>query len=155
MILGKSLPFIAIVIGIFTATLRAQDAKSAPDKNIETIVGTWKIQRILSGNKEVAKNPTSGQWIEFKSEGTYVNHSTSLDSGSYRLDENQSILFLESSIHTNPDKNSPKEIGEWSIAFQDATMTLQRRDKKQHVDKMKYIYVRIADRTQADNTSNR
>jgi len=140
-----------ILVGIFTATLRAQDAKNTPDKIIESIVGTWKIQKILSGNKEVANNATSGQWIEFKSDGKYVNQSTSLDSGSYRLDENRSILYLESSVHAGPSKNSQKEIEEWSVAFQEDTMTLQRQSMKQHADKMKYVYIRLADGSSAVN----
>jgi len=145
MIRKMSIPVMLILMGIFTPTLRAQDAKAVPPTIIDQIVGTWKMQRILSGKKEVAKNPTSGHWIEFRSDGTYVNQSNSLDSGSYRTDENRSIVVLESSVVTQPSKNSPKEIGEWSVAFHDGTMTLQRQGDKQHSDKMKYIYIRIAD----------
>ncbi len=125
----------------------AQNASDSPDKVIDKIVGTWKIQRILSGNTEVAKNPTSGQWIEFRSDGKYVHQVTQPDSGSYRIDENRLVLFLESSLRKGNAENSPKQIDEWSLSFKDGTMTMRRPrpNKKQHRDNMTYVYVRIAD----------
>ena len=130
----------------------AQDSKKIPDKIIDRIVGTWKIQKILSGNKEVAKNPTSGQWIEFRSDGKYVNHSTSLDSGSYRIEENGSIVYLES-IKSDPSRNSEKLIEEWSVTFDKEAMIMQRKKtgKREHADKMKYFYARIGEETSAVN----
>ena len=151
MIHNKSLPTFLILMVIVISTLRAQDAKDTPSTIIDRIVGTWKVQKILSGNKEVAKNPTSGHWIEFRSDGTYVNQSTSLDSGLYRTDENRNILILESSIHARPTKDAPKEIGEWAVAFHEDTMSLQRQSDKQHADKMKYVYIKIEDGSRADS----
>src|ERR1041384_7107615 len=114
LLVGLSL---GVVFGV-----NAQNSKNLPPKKIGNIVGTWKISKITSGNNEVAKNPTSGQWIEFRSDGKYVNQALSIDSGSYRLDENNSTLFLESSIHSNDKKDSPKEIREWAVAMNNDTM---------------------------------
>jgi hypothetical protein len=139
-----------ILSGIGTS-LSAQNAEKTPEKMIDSVVGSWKIQKIVSGKTEVAKNPTSGQWIEFKSDGTYINHSASLDSGSYRTDENQAILYLESKVYDPGTKNSPEEIGEWTVTFQEGMMTLERNDNKPRANKTKYIYARIGDGSRAVN----
>ncbi|SHG40165.1 hypothetical protein SAMN04488109_0071 [Chryseolinea serpens] len=142
----------ALVFGmLFTTALLAQDAKTVPTKTIEAIRGSWKIAKIMSGTQEVARNPTSGQWIAFRSDGTYVNHGTALDSGSYRLNENQSSLYLESHVNPGKDKDSPKLITEYKITLQDDSMILQRKNEKpakgKHADKMQYYYVRIGEET--------
>ena len=130
------------VLAILATSAFAQE-KGAPDKKIETILGTWKVQKILSGKTEVAKNPTSGHWIEFRADGKYVNNAVSIDSGSYRLNENHSLLYLESQLHASA---TPK-IVEWTISLDDNTLTMQQKanksDKNSHADKMKYVYVRI------------
>jgi hypothetical protein len=151
MILKRIIPALMLLTGIGATSLFAQNANGAPDKIIDTIVGSWKIQKILSGKKEVAKNPTSGQWIEFKSDGKYINHSASLDSGSYRTDENQSRLYLESNVYDPGAKNAPMEIGEWTVTFQEGMMTLERNDNKPRANKNKYIYARIGDGSRAVN----
>lgn len=131
----------------------AQDAKQVPDKIIDKIVGVWKIQKITSGKEEIAKNPTSGQWIEFRSDGTYLNQSTSIDSGSYRINENSSIVYLESLVNDDPSKNTTKMVTEWTVAFANEGMIMQRRStgKREHADKMKYFYTKVGD---AEKTVN-
>ena len=143
-----------VVIFIMSSIVVEAQNKKIPDKNIEKIVGTWKIQKILSGKTEVAKNPTSGQWIEFRTDGKYVNKATALDSGSYRLNENQSILYLESGANTTSGKDEAKKVVEWNIAFEGETLTMQQqkvKGKKSHADVMKYVYTRIADGSNALN----
>jgi hypothetical protein len=144
---------IAIVLLLISCPLWAQDAKQVPDKIIDKIVGVWKIQKITAGKDEVAKNPTSGQWIEFRSDGTYLNHSTSLDSGSYRINENSSIVYLESVVNDDPAKKTAKMVTEWTVAFADEGMIMQRRStgKREHVDKMKYFYTKVGE---AEKTAN-
>jgi hypothetical protein len=131
-------------LALLTTSAFAQE-KGAPDKKIETILGTWKVQKILSGKTEVAKNPTSGQWIEFRADGTYVNNAVSIDSGSYRLNENHSMLYLESQLHASA--SNAAKIVEWTIALDENSLTMQQKanksDKNSHADKMKYVYVRI------------
>lgn len=144
------------IAGVFifiSSLVWAQDAKKVPDKIIHKIVGVWKIQKISSGNEDVAKNPTSGQWIEFRSNGTYLNHATSIDSGSYRINENSSIVYLESVVNKDPSKKTDKMIAEWSVAFANEGMILQRRstNKREHIDKMKYYYTRVGDAEAVNN----
>lgn len=142
---------IALAGLLTTTSLVAQSSKGLPDKNIEKIVGTWKIQKILSGKTEVAKNPTSAQWIRFRSDGKYVNKATAVDSGSFRMNETQSILYLESQVNSPADKRDAKKTVEWSVSFKDDTMTMQQHnaENKAHADKMKYVYIRIADESTA------
>jgi len=142
----------AIMLSLMAIITFAQDSKKLPDKIIDKIVGSWKIQKILSGNKEVAKNPTSAQWIEFRSDGRYVNHATTLDSGSYRIEENGSIVFLES-VKSDPSRNSEKMIEEWAVSFDKEAMIMERKKtgKREHSDKMKYIYARIGEAASAVN----
>ena len=137
----------AFALILICTSIKAQDSKKTPAKIIDKIVGAWKIQKITSGKEEVAKNPTSGQWIEFRSDGTYLNHSTSIDSGSYRVNENQSIVYLESVVNKNSSKNTTKQITEWTIAFADDGMIMQRRStgKREHVDQMNYFYTKIGE----------
>ena len=144
---------IASVLFLISFTLWAQDAKQVPDKITDKIVGAWKVQKITAGKDEVAKNPTSGQWIEFRSDGTYLNHSTSIDSGLYRINEDPSIIYLESTVNKDPSKKTTNMITEWTIAFTDEGMIMQRRStgKREHVDKMKYFYTKVGD---AEKTVN-
>ncbi len=145
----KGKVFIIALVSTVTVTVgMAQNTKAIIDKNIELIVGTWKVQRILSGNTEVAKNPTSGQWIEFRGDGRYRTHATAMDSGSYRLNENSSTLYLESVVLA---KEEGKNVSEFNISFAGDLLTMQRTQQKkarknsQSTDSMKYVYVRIAD----------
>ena len=144
---------IAVLLMLVISPIWAQDAKQVPDKIIDKIVGVWKIQKITSGKEEVAKNPTSGQWIEFRSDGTYLNQSTSIDSGSYRINENSSIVYLESLVNDDPSKNTTKMVTEWTVAFANEGMIMQRRStgKREHADKMKYFYTKVGD---AEKTVN-
>ena len=144
---------IAVLLMLVISPIWAQDAKQVPDKIIDKIVGVWKIQKITSGKEEVAKNPTSGQWIEFRSDGTYLNQSTAIDSGSYRINENSSIVYLESLVNNDTSKNTTKMVTEWTVAFANEGMILQRRStgKREHVDKMKYFYSKVGE---AEKTVN-
>ena len=143
----------AFALLLVCASLRAQDSKQTPDKIIDKVVGAWKIQKITSGKEEVAKNPTSGQWLEFRSDGTYLNNSTSIDSGSYRINENKSIVYFESVVNKDPSKKSTNMATEWSITFTDEGMIMQRSGtgKREHADKMKYYYTKVGNEQKAVN----
>ncbi|MEP6736259.1 MAG: hypothetical protein ABJA70_12110 [Chryseolinea sp.] len=137
--------WLAVVLLLASVVANAQPEKASPNKNIQRILGTWKIQKILSGKTEVAKNPTSGQWIEFRSDGRYVNKTVAMDSGSYRLNENQNVLYLESQVNSDDAKHESKKIVEWTIGFDGEAMTMQQhtKTKKSNADTMQYVYVRI------------
>lgn len=148
--MSRRISVLVVVLALIGTCVQvsAQQQKAINDKSIERIVGTWKVQKILSGKTEVARNPTSAQWIEFRGDGKYVNNASSIDSGSYRLNENHSVLYLESQVQAGSDKNDPKKIVEWRISLDNDMLTMQqqtneKKEKKSHADKMKYVYVRI------------
>src|SRR5688572_30231775 len=96
--------------------------QKTPVKIIEYIVGTWEVEGIYKDKKDISNTDTVGsnQIIEFDREGRYVSRSGNekLDSGIYRLNENHSILYLESQTGEEPV--------EWKVSFsQDGDMTLQ------------------------------
>jgi hypothetical protein len=104
----------------------------------ETIVGTWQVDEIFKGKKDISNTDTLGynETIIFDTEGSYVSHSRSeqIDSGLYRLNENHSILYLESETGTNTT--------EWNITFSKGGMILQPRSTHPHAQSFKYTYTR-------------
>jgi hypothetical protein len=125
-------------------------------KYIERIPGTWKLLRIVdeeknnkatanskknkSGDKE--NSPTTDidasrnamQMLEFNPDARYkVNNSTTaIDSGSYRINEQQGILYMES----DADDISPTE---WTVTVNKNQLTLVGRDPNAD-SRYKYIY---------------
>lgn len=134
---------------LFSATLFAQDdsnrkdqsintRQTTPVKIIETIPGTWKADKILQNNKDVSTSNADGnQIIEFGREARYVirNGTNVVDSGGYRVNESQSILYLESVTKS--------KVIEWNINFVNDIMTLEAKSPAS--DNRKYIYSRIAE----------
>jgi hypothetical protein len=106
-------------------------------KLIEYIVGTWKVNGVFKGDKDVSKTDTAslGERIEFNREGRYVLESANekIDSGAYRLNEEHGILYLESISGGQPS--------EWNVWFRKNVMTLQPRDKASSGN-LKYVYAR-------------
>jgi hypothetical protein len=116
----------------------ANSRRSIKNDLSETIVGTWQVDEIFKGKKDISNTDTLGvnETLIFDNEGKYVSHSGSekIDSGLYRLNENHSVLFLES--------ETEKSITEWNITFGKAGMTLQPRGTHPHAQSFKYTYSR-------------
>jgi hypothetical protein len=103
----------------------------------EIIVGTWQVDEIFKGKKDISNTDTIyNETLIFDNEGKYVTHgSEKIDSGLYRLNENHSILYLES--------ETEKSTTEWSISFSKGGMTLQPRTAHaQTTPNFKYTYTR-------------
>jgi hypothetical protein len=112
-------------------------AKQEPtEKIIERIVGTWEVDRIYKGNKDISNTDTVGsnQTLVFDTELKYVSYSENekIDSGKYRLNENHSILYLESASGGEPH--------EWRVGFTGNGMTLQPIGNSPHAANFKYFY---------------
>jgi hypothetical protein len=122
------------------ATPKNNEAIPAKNKSsvklIEYIVGTWKVNGMYNGSKNVSETAKSslGQVINFNREGRFVSHSNNekIDSGAYRLNEDQSILYLESASGGKPT--------EWNIWFKKNIMNLQQKNAPANT--IKYIYSR-------------
>jgi hypothetical protein len=157
--------FIVTAALAFQTTSFAQDktAKDFPKraetvKLIELIVGTWQLNGIVDN----AKNPNKGrdkgtanngmQILEFDRDGRYkVNNSTNaVDSGSYRMNEQQGILYLES----DADDISPAE---WSIAVNKNVMSLTGRNTEggnQQTKRFKYVYNKTKEGLETNSRRN-
>jgi hypothetical protein len=113
--------------------------KKTPVKIIEYIVGTWQVENVYKGDKDVSETDTLAndqRTMEFNREGKYFLFSgkEQIDSGLYRLNEQQSKLYLESHGNGNPI--------EWNITFRKNEMTLRNVQTSAKAEKLKYIYSR-------------
>jgi hypothetical protein len=121
--------------------------KKTPEKIIEHIVGTWEVEGIYKGNKDISDTDTVGanQTITFDRETKYVSYSGNekIDSGMYRLNENHSILYLESAAGEEPS--------EWKISFTDNGMTLQPKETYPHAESFRYFYTRRSNEGKIEN----
>lgn len=110
-------------------------------KVIERIAGTWKLQQIVDDNKKATgsqQHPDTRsnafQMLEFAPDGRYKssNGTQAVDSGSYRINEEHALLYLESDAHQDPS--------EWLITFgRDKRLTLQARGDARHKG-FRYVY---------------
>lgn len=147
--------------------LNAQDKTTADmPKNVETIKiiemlpGAWKLQGIVdeerkpsTANRQKKQSNDSKetqavdndesrnamQMLEFDPDARYkVNNSTtSIDSGSYRVNEQHGILYMES----DADDITPTE---WAISINKDKLTLTGRGEKADT-RYKYVYVKEKD----------
>lgn len=124
----------------------AQRSTEEPTKAIEKIVGKWQLQKVYAGGREIAPNPNSGlqTWIEFKRDGTYEQNAEETDRGSYRLNENHSILYLESAENKESSSaTSAHSVNEYAIAIKDDVLTMQSKgDDNADSGTVKYVYAR-------------
>jgi hypothetical protein len=131
-------------------------------KFIEMLAGSWKLQQIVDGakgNKATANQPETKsndtkkspatntdqsrnamQMLEFEPDARYkVNNSTSaIDSGSYRVNEQNGILYMES----DADDITPTE---WSITINKEQLTMEGRGGDAD-SRYKYIYRKEKDK---------
>lgn len=121
---------------LLQTTVFGQTKKDIPVKSIERIVGTWKATHVYNGKKEIGTDSTGMQWVEFTPDGKYATKSKgkNAESGSYRLNENQSRLYLESEPGKDPV--------EWVITFKENTMTLVSNIGPHKTQQMRYVFVK-------------
>ncbi|HYG19976.1 MAG TPA: hypothetical protein VD816_13655 [Ohtaekwangia sp.] len=116
-------------------------------KLIAKIAGRWE----LSGSKEQGKDKTARkdtigwQWMEFDVDAKYRTGSNgqtgatqAIDSGSYRLNEAQGILYLQSSGDQAGTSNLPTE---WDLTIKGNTLTLSGRGGS-HAQRFKFTYTK-------------
>jgi hypothetical protein len=153
-LIGKYLFMFFFIFLLAAERLSAQVTKDHPKKEktekfIEKIVGTWKLQSIVDNEKAQSKKggqaissqniEESGnialQILELERDGRYKANSASnaLDSGSYRLNEQHTLLFLES----DASDITPTP---WSIGFKKNKLTLESRDGADDDNRFTYVY---------------
>ena len=122
----------------------AQTAKDVKIKSIDRIRGTWKIEKIYDGKKEISPSDSTSHTFIFNQDGHYkstVGKST-IDSGSYRLNENSSLLYLENKKSILPGSTPTQDT--WKISFANNTMTMLGQGSK-HANRFKYVFVKTKD----------
>jgi predicted transcriptional regulator of viral defense system len=141
----------AALLFTFAFQASAQRSNDAADKSIESIVGKWQLQKVYAGSREITSNPNSeGSWIEFNEDGRYRIQAEDSDEGSYRLNENHSILYLESEQRKETSSAvSLHNLTEYNIVMRDGTLTMQSRNS--NAGSTKYVYARSAGESEPDN----
>jgi phage terminase large subunit GpA-like protein len=144
MILKKFLFLLSFVFA-FTVQVLAQRSNDVADKAIESIVGRWELQKVYAGSREITSNPNSenSTWIEFNPDGTYRQQAEETEQGSYRLNENHSVLYLESERRKETSSAvSMHNLTEYNITMRDGMLTMQSRGE--NTGSTKYVYARAA-----------
>ena len=121
----------------------AQRSNDVADKAIESIVGKWQLQKVYAGSREITSNPNAenSSWIEFNADGTYRRESEESRQASYRLNENHSVLYLESEGRKETSSAvSLHNLTEYNISLRDGILTMQSRSE--NTGSTKFVYAR-------------
>ena len=141
MIYKKCIFVLSLMLNLLTMAVAQQSTKE-PTLATEIILGKWDLQKVYAGSREITKNPNSEihSGIEFKQDGTYQQNGEETDNGSYRLNEDQSVLYLESvQKKETSSATTVNTLKEYNISIKDGILVMQSRgDENRGV--MKYVY---------------
>ena len=135
--------YLSFVFSLIVYQVSAQRSNEVPEKAIESIIGKWQLQKVYAGSREITANPNSENrsWIEFNADGTYNQQSEDTDRGSYRLNENHSVLYLESEERKETSSAvSSNNLTEYDISIRNGMLTMQPRGDDS--TRTKYVYVK-------------
>ena len=138
----KLLLFFAFVFAL-GFQVSAQRSNDTPDKAIESIVGKWQLEKVYAGSREITSNPNTENrsGIEFNEDGTYASQGDSNDKGSYRLNENHSVLYLESEEKSETTSAVPAHrLTEYTITIKEGVLVMV--PKTENAASTKYVYAR-------------
>ncbi|RAW01396.1 hypothetical protein [Pseudochryseolinea flava] len=132
------------------ATIHAQDqkGKKVTKKLISDVVGKWELKETVDLQKKgaIRKDTLGFDWIEFSEDGKYSLGSAgqngtveAIDSGSYRVNEQGGLLYLDSSSDNGQVSQVPSE---WTIAVKEAEMKISSRASV-HGKRFEYRYHRV------------
>ena len=140
----KGLFVLSCIFGFLALQASAQQSSETPNKAIETIIGKWQLEKVYAGSREITSNPNSENqsWIEFNEDGTYAQQAENSDKGSYRLNENHSILYLESNDQKESSSaaTSAPRLKEYNISIRNGVLTMQPREESGSATK--YVYAK-------------
>lgn len=135
--------YLSLVFSVIAYQVSAQRSNEVPEKAIESIVGKWQLQKVYAGSREITANPNSENrsWIEFNEDGTYNQQADDSDRGSYRLNENHSVLYLESEQQKETSAAvSSNNLTEYDISIRNGTLTMQPRGDDS--TRTKFVYAK-------------
>ena len=136
------------ILPIASAHAQDEKGKKVVKKLISQVVGKWQLQETVDVKKKgaVRKDTLGFDWIEFTEDGKYALGSAgqngnveAIDSGSYRLNEQNGVLYLDSSSDDAQVSQVPTE---WSIAIKEQDMKLASRGNT-HAGKYEYRYHKV------------
>ncbi len=140
----KQLSFVVLSIIFLNTSSFAQsrDVEKGANKIIKNIVGTWKISQVTNvQNKkkmDVTKMDKSNGLVtlQLKRDGRYrtTDDQNAIDSGSYRINESQGKMYLESDLN----RGNPKE---WNLKLEKDLLTLIA-DSSKNTQHTMYVYKR-------------
>ena len=111
--------------------------QETPVKAVDFIVGVWDITSAQRGQRNITEiEGMENRSITFGREKTYVmkDNNEQIDSGTFRMNEAHSVLYLESA------EGSAQE---WNITFRGNTMTMQPgHTTSANTDDVTYVYTR-------------
>ena len=106
--------FILLMLSLLWSAL-AQRVESGDS----TLIGKWKMSKVMEADEDVTKdhNPDNDRWIAFKGDGTFESGGQPFgpNTGKYTFSDSL-ILYLDSDA-------GPEDDSEWSVQFEDQTMT--------------------------------
>lgn len=113
--------------------------QESPVKIIEFIVGIWDIASVYKNDRNITGADTLVGFtrIRFNRENQYrtFRNGEEIDSGTFRLNENHSILYLESAFGGEP--------ATWNVAFDGNLMSLVPGGTTSAFSKsFRYVYIR-------------
>lgn len=113
-------------------------------KFIQRIQGSWELEAVYDGQKEVSGNDTvaTAQEIVFTRENKYKRYSNNeqIDSGVFTMNENHSLVYLES--------KSGNETSAWTVTLNDQndSMTMQQtQSTAAHGKQFRFVYRKKTD----------
>ena len=139
----KKLLFLLAILSTVVFQVSAQRSTDTPDKAIETIIGKWQLEKVYAGGREITSNPNAEDrsWIEFNEDGTYTSQGDGNDKGSYRLNENHSVLYLESEATSETASAVPvHRLIEYTITIKEGVLVMV--PKTENAASTKYVYAR-------------
>ena len=101
------------------------------------------IEKVYAGGREITSNPNAEDrsWIEFNEDGTYTSQGDGNDKGSYRLNENHSVLYLESEEKSETTSAVPaNSLTEYTITMKEGVLVMV--PKTENAASTKYVYAR-------------
>ena len=139
----KKLLFLSAFLFTVAFQVSAQRSTDTPDKAIESIIGKWQLEKVYAGGREITSNPNAEDrsWIEFNEDGTYASQGDSNDRGSYRLNENHSVLYLESDEKSETSSAvAGHRLTEYTITMKEGVLVMV--PKTENAGATKYVYAK-------------
>ena len=114
-----------------------------PVKMIDYMTGTWTLNKVMRGDEDVSdeNGMGQGQKLELRLDGRYLRFSdrNKIDSGRYRVNEQQKSLYLESEVRSVPE--------EWNVVrMEDGVISMEIRNASAHGESITYLYQREGER---------